>query len=113
MGTKQLYNDYLRKLPNEYGDVSVMSDRATLHIYFSLAVSGSIGDRFEFTNLRSYSSKSEFFYVFKQDKCPSFDFKRFFICLCLRSFDGLKTLINCLLPMQRLLEGGVLRITTL
>ena len=25
MGIKQLYNDYLRKLPNEYGDVSVMS----------------------------------------------------------------------------------------
>ena len=61
MGIKQLYDDYLRKLPNEYVDVSVMSDRATLHIYFSLAVSGSIGDIFEFTNLRSYSSKSEFF----------------------------------------------------
>ena len=30
MGIKQLYNDKLRKLPNEYGDVSVMiktSDR--------------------------------------------------------------------------------------
>ena len=25
MGIKQLYNDNLRKLPNEYGDVSVMS----------------------------------------------------------------------------------------
>ena len=24
MGIKQLYNDNLRKLPNEYGDVSVM-----------------------------------------------------------------------------------------
>ena len=24
MGIKQLYNDKLRKLPNEYGDVSVM-----------------------------------------------------------------------------------------
>ena len=24
MGTKQLYNDNLRKLPNEYGDVSVI-----------------------------------------------------------------------------------------
>ena len=24
MGLKQLYNDNLRKLPNEYGDVSVM-----------------------------------------------------------------------------------------
>ena len=31
MGIKQLYNDNLRKLPNEYGDVSVMvrvTDRA-------------------------------------------------------------------------------------
>ena len=25
MGIKQLYNDYLRKLPNEYGEVSVMN----------------------------------------------------------------------------------------
>ena len=25
MGIKQLYNDNLRKVPNEYGDVSVMS----------------------------------------------------------------------------------------
>ena len=25
MGIKQLYNDKLRKLPNEYGDVSVMN----------------------------------------------------------------------------------------
>ena len=25
MGMKQLYSDNLRKLPNEYGDVSVMS----------------------------------------------------------------------------------------
>ena len=25
MGIKQLYNDNLRKLPNEYGDVSVMT----------------------------------------------------------------------------------------
>ena len=32
MGIKQLYNDNLLKLPNEYGDVSVMehaSDQAT------------------------------------------------------------------------------------
>ena len=27
MGIKQLYNDNLRKLPNEYGDVSVMTQR--------------------------------------------------------------------------------------
>ena len=26
MGIKQLYNDNLRKLPNEYGGVSVMKD---------------------------------------------------------------------------------------
>ena len=27
MGIKQLYNDNLRKLPNEYGDVSVMQKK--------------------------------------------------------------------------------------
>ena len=27
MGIKQLHNDNLRKLPNEYGDVSVMVDQ--------------------------------------------------------------------------------------
>ena len=32
------------------------SDRATLHFYFPLAVSDSIGDKFGFTNLRSYNS---------------------------------------------------------
>ena len=53
------------------------SDRVTLHFYFSLGVSGSIGDTFEFTNLRRYRSKSEFFDVFKQDKCPSLDLKEF------------------------------------
>ena len=70
------------------------ADRATLHFYFTFAVSGSVVDKFEFTHLRSYSSNSERFDVFKQDKCLSLDFKRFFICLCLRSFDGQKTLIN-------------------
>ena len=29
MGIKQLYNDNLRKLPNEYGDVSVMNNSDT------------------------------------------------------------------------------------
>ena len=48
-----------------------------------------------FTNLRSYSSKSQFYDVFRQDKCPCLDFKRIFTCLCLRSFDTRKTLINC------------------
>ena len=47
------------------------------------------------TNLRSYSSKSEYYDVFRQDKCPSLDFKTIFICLCLRSFDPRETLINC------------------
>ena len=27
MGIKQLYNDNVRKLPNEYGDVSVMKNK--------------------------------------------------------------------------------------
>ena len=35
MGIKQIYNDNLRKLPNEYGDVSVMRTKtnviATVH----------------------------------------------------------------------------------
>ena len=67
------------------------SDHGTLHFYFTLAVSGSIGDKFEFT----YLTKSELFDVFKQDKCPSLDFKRFFACLFLRRFDGRrKTLIH-------------------
>ena len=66
------------------------SDGATLHFYFPLAVSGSIGDEFGFTNLKRYSSKSQFYDVFRQDKCPSLDFKRIFIC-----FDPRKTLINC------------------
>ena len=33
MGIKQLYNDNLRKLPNEYGDVSVMMIHTTGFIY--------------------------------------------------------------------------------
>ena len=32
MGIKQLYNDNLRKLPNEYGDVSVMIAKVVLGI---------------------------------------------------------------------------------
>ena len=36
MGIKQLYNDDLRKLPNEYGDVSVM--QAKYQIVSSKAV---------------------------------------------------------------------------
>ena len=54
----------------------------------------SIGDKFESTNLRSYRSKSEFYDAFKQDKCLRLDFKRIFICLCLRRFDVWKTRIN-------------------
>ena len=51
--------------------------------YFSLAVLDSIGDKFGFTNLRSCLYKSEFYDVFKQNKCLRLDFKRIFICLCL------------------------------
>ena len=40
MGIKQLYNDNLRKLPNEYGDVSVMvtelTKGASLYLKISL-----------------------------------------------------------------------------
>ena len=35
MGIKQLYNDNLRKLPNEYGDVSVMNGADVVFILFS------------------------------------------------------------------------------
>ena len=33
MGIKQLYNDNLRKLPNEYGDVSVMLNIYILGVF--------------------------------------------------------------------------------
>ena len=33
MGIKQLYNDNLRKLPNEYGDVSVMNSFSSLMMF--------------------------------------------------------------------------------
>ena len=35
MGTKQLYNDNLRKLPNEYGDVSVTLYTGQSVVYLS------------------------------------------------------------------------------
>ena len=40
MGIKQLYNDNLRKLPNEYGDVSVMH---CSHLFFFFSFSGHDG----------------------------------------------------------------------
>ena len=55
--------------------------RFGLGIYFSLAVFGAIGNSFGITNLRSYRFKSEFYNVFKQDKCTRLNFKRIFICL--------------------------------
>ena len=36
MGIKQLYNDNLRKLPSEYGDVSVMGRKYGYHIPLTL-----------------------------------------------------------------------------
>ena len=35
MGIKQLYNDNLRKLPNEYGDVSVMGWRVNFSTFLN------------------------------------------------------------------------------
>ena len=61
------------------------SNHAMLGFHFPLAVLGSIGDKFGFTNLRSYCSKSEFYDVFMQDKRTRLDFIRIFICLCLSS----------------------------
>ena len=37
MGIKQLYNDNLRKLPNEYGDVSVMVENLLQMIFSALS----------------------------------------------------------------------------
>ena len=56
------------------------SDHAALDFCFPMAALGSIGDRLGLKTLRSYWSKSEFYDVFKQDKCPNLDFKRMFIC---------------------------------
>ena len=39
MGIQQLYNDNLRKLPNEYGDVSVMGV-----FLFKISPQGSLND---------------------------------------------------------------------
>ena len=38
MGIKQLYNDILRKLPNEYGDVTVMSKKKKKYIYIYIYI---------------------------------------------------------------------------
>ena len=53
-----------------YQNCLAISDRVTVGFYFSLAVLGTIGDKFGFINLRRYHSKFEFHDVFKQDKCP-------------------------------------------
>ena len=81
-------------LPSVTSNCLATSDRATLGFYFSLAVLGLIGDKLGFTNVRSYRSKSEFYKVFKQDKCLRLDFKRIFFCLCLMSFDARKCLVS-------------------
>ena len=38
MGIKQLYNDNLRKLPNEYGDVFVMSKKGHGKVFVKRAL---------------------------------------------------------------------------
>ena len=63
MGIKQLYNDNLRKLPNEYGDVSVMqyfigavrcSKKTVLGIFSTLKICyrnySKFSDRFAWAN---------------------------------------------------------------
>ena len=42
MGIKQLYNDNLRKLPNEYGDVSVMRASDFLVCYYAMVFHVSV-----------------------------------------------------------------------
>ena len=56
MGIKQLYNDNLRKLPNEYGDVSVM-------IVVSL---GSVKTKFSFF----LGLAKAFFFILKERDVP-------------------------------------------
>ena len=60
------------------------SGGTTLTRYLSLAVLNSTGNKFGFTNLRSYWSKSKFYDVFKQDRCPSLDFNRVYIGWCFK-----------------------------
>ena len=52
MGIKQLYNHNLQKLPNEYGDVSVMK------ILENIQVSVNMIDRLDITD--KYSVKCDF-----------------------------------------------------
>ena len=40
MGIKQLYNDNLRKLPNEYRDVSIMQGVGEINQRFAFIVKG-------------------------------------------------------------------------
>ena len=47
--------------------------------YLSFAVLDLTGNKFGFTNHGSYCSKSKFYDVFKQDKCPGLDFKKVYI----------------------------------
>ena len=46
MGIKQLYKDNLRKLPNEYGDVSVMGQNCALWSENNLSVNLPISVHF-------------------------------------------------------------------
>ena len=49
MGIKQLYNDNLRKLPNEYGDVSVMLYKINLNKYILHVLSIKFRDKLYFS----------------------------------------------------------------
>ena len=46
MGIKQIYNDNLRKLPNEYGDDSVMfktsKQKCSLHVFFLFPITKAL-----------------------------------------------------------------------
>ena len=56
MGIKQLYNDNLRKLPNEYGDVSVMRLEKTQLSNFN-------GTDYRVTELYSSSEQNAAFFM--------------------------------------------------
>ena len=70
MGIKQLYNDNLRKIPNEYGDVSVMNMIKFLFYFFILnlplppVMISATNDQFgHFFGLKYISARSQMYFI--------------------------------------------------
>ena len=55
MGIKQLYNDNLRKLPNEYGDVSVLAVKANVFFLYNFVLNEFV--TMQFLTLQTQSVK--------------------------------------------------------